>query len=220
MHHEEITLYKPELMVKALKKHLAEIESDIPNEMDKAFDELYYRIVPLDERRDIAKEISKLEEIEKAQSEARKRFGVIHVRENGEDSYCLSNMFDKEVRAAYRFRVYSRCELSMHPESFVKSLGETENITKEHFDFLSASRANDPRATAVMNFDLDEGTVAFLSQEDTWSTYKLTDISVAAYKAYRSNNQSPDERAEIFEKALEGKEISLDDGEQTPTLKM
>ena len=220
MNHEEITLYKPELMVKALTKHLVEMESDISNEMDKAFDELYYRIVPLEERREIAKEMSKLEEIEKAQADARRRFGVFHVRESGADSYYLSNMFDKEVRAAYRFRVYSRCELSMMPESFAKSMGEIESITKEHYDFLSASRANDPRATAIMDFDIDEGTLAYLNADDTWSTYKLTDVSVAAYKAYRSNNQSPDERAEIFANALAGKELDIGVADQAPTLKM
>ena len=220
MNHEEITLYKPELMVNALKKHLEEMESDIPNEMDKAFDELYYRIVPLEERREIAKEIEKIEANELAQSEARRRFGVFHVRENGEDSYYLSNMFDKEVRAAYRYRVYSRGELSMPRESLDKAMGEVEYVSKEHYDFLSASRANDPRATAVMDFDLDDGTVAFLDRNDKWSAYKLTDVSVAAYKAYRSNHLSPDERTEIFEAALEGKEIDIDDGEQSPALKM
>ena len=67
---------------------------------------------------------------------------------------------------------------------------------------------NDFRIRALIDFDLDEGLVSVCERSDnTWSGYKLHDVSVAAYKAQRSDYRTSEDLMEIFRSALTNKEV-------------
>lgn len=70
---------------------------------------------------------------------------------------------------------------------------------------------NDFRITALLDFDIDSGTVSVCdSSDNAWRTYDLHDVSVAAYKAFRDDYRPTDERERIFNSELEQKEIRMD----------
>ena len=80
----------------------------------------------------------------------------------------------------------------------------------EEFQAAAADIRSDPRITALLGFNLDEGWVSVCGRDNAWQTYGLQDFSVAAYKAYRSAYRGEDSRREIFHAHLCGREL---DGE-------
>ena len=90
------------------------------------------------------------------------------------------------------------------------------------FSVLCNAMPNDPRITALVEFDFDHDTVSVCeSSDNAWLTYNLKDVSTAMYKAERKEGLSLDARHEIFATALEGKEITFDEGEdESPDLQM
>lgn len=90
------------------------------------------------------------------------------------------------------------------------------------FSVLCNAMPNDPRITALVEFDFDHNTVSVCeSSDNAWWTYNLKDVSTATYKAERKKGLPLDARHEIFATALEGKEITFDEGEdESPDLQM
>ena len=90
------------------------------------------------------------------------------------------------------------------------------------FSVLCNAMPNDPRITALVEFDFDHNTVSVCeSSANAWVSYNLKDVSAAMYKAERKEGLSLDARHEIFAAALEGKEITFDEVEdESPDLQM
>lgn len=55
---------------------------------------LYDQLVPPEKQLGIEAKIEQIEAQENAEREARRRFGVFHIRENGSDRYFTSELFD------------------------------------------------------------------------------------------------------------------------------
>ena len=219
MNYLETVLYFNELRQKALEEELTPYGRTVADELKDAFSTMYESLVPEEKRFAIEAEIQKTEAEEQAAAEASRRFGVFHIRENGEDSYFVSELFQSLYSTANRYRMYERGELSSEPQDFASAFGETIPITMLEYLTLCNHPADDCRIQALIEYDLDAGTVsACESSDNAWWTYRLHDLSVAAFKAHRSDYRISAERQRIFADALEGKEIEpvdedLDDDE-------
>lgn len=204
----EVALYFNELQLRALEDHLNFDGTTIKDELGKQFDFLYEQYVPQEEQLAIEAEIEQIEAAENAEREARRKFGVFHVHENGSDRYFTSELFDSLLSTAYRYRLYDRGELSANPKAFADAFGEVEYISAAQYEELCDRMPNDHRIKIAADFDLDKGTAsACRSSDNAWWTYSLKDLSTAAYRANRGSYRSSYDRKEKFEEALAGKEI-------------
>lgn len=219
MNHIETTLFFNELRFRALEEALASDSRTVADELEDAFTTMYESLVPEEKRFAIEAEIQKTEAEEKAAYDASCRFGVFHIRENGEDSYFISELFQSLYSTANRYRMYDRGELSSEPQDFASAFGEAIPITAAEYNALCDEMPNDIRIQALIEYNLDAGTVrACESSDNAWHSYRLHDLSVAAFKAHRSDYRISAERQRIFADVLEGKEIEpvdedLDDDE-------
>lgn len=208
MNHVEVTLYFNELRLRALEDHLNFDGTTLKDELGKQFDFLYEQYVPQEEQLAIEAEIEQIEAQENAEREARRRFGVFHVHENGSDRYFTSELFDSLLSTAYRYRLYDRGELSANPKTFADAFGEVEHISAAQYEELCDRMPSDHRIRVAADYDLDAGTVTTCqSSDNAWWTYSLKDLSTAAYRANRGSYRSSYDRKEKFEEALAGKEI-------------
>lgn len=209
MNHVDITLYINEYRLRALSDALGNKTADtVEEKLMEAFDMLCQEYVPDDVRAGIESQIEREDEIERARYEAKRKFAVYHIHENGEDYHFTNDYFRTPMQAAYRYRLYERGELSDDHDSFSDAFAESKPISLEKFDEVDIN--SDKRVTALMEFNMDDGTVSICdSSDNAWWTYSLRDFSVAAYKAYRAEGRSEENRREIFFNAMEGKEIDL-----------
>ncbi len=207
----DITLYFNELRLHAVEDALADDGATLEDKLKEHFDFLYEQLVPAEQRLSIEAEIKKNEAAERAAEEARRCFGVFHIRENGEDRYFTSDVFQSLFSTAYRYRLYDRGELSAHPQAFAASFPGADHISAAEYEELCDRMPNDIRIRALVDYDLDGGTVsACESSDNAWQHYRLYDLSVAVFKAHRGGYKSSEDRERIFENALAGKEIDIE----------
>lgn len=221
MNHLDVSLFFAEPRLTALQKYLDEEGATVSEKLAEHFMHLYEQYVPEEERFKIEADIAQEDAKEKAEAEARKRFGVFHIRDEGTDSYFKSELFQTFLSAAYRYRLYDRGELSSQPETFHDAFGEKIPITADEFKAYREGINTDPRVLGVFDFDLDEGTASVCQSKDNeWSMYNLHHVSTAAYQAQRSSYRSTDKRTEIFDNYLDGKEIEIPDDSEAPVMQM
>lgn len=211
MNHIEVSLYFNELRLKALQNELAYDGFTVEDKLNEAFNWLYEQLVPVEQQTAIEAQIKETEKAERAEREAKRRFAVYHVSENGSDVYFTSDHFLGFLSAAYRYRLYERGELSANPQCFADAFMESDAITAAEYEMLCDRMPNDFRITMLIDFDLDNETVSVCdSGDNAWRSYRLHDLSVAAFKAYRKDCASSDERERIFRSALSGKKIDIE----------
>lgn len=226
MNSTEITLFFEELKTTALKNVLEQEGSSIQKKLQEHLGFLYEQLVPVEQQTAIDVLIQAQEEQERQEAEARKRFAVFHVRENGADSYFTSQQFNSFHAAGYRYRLYERRELSAEPQTFSTAFFGSEEISEEQFRALKEHIPEDHRILALLDFDLDEGIVSACKLgHREMKCYDLHDVSVAAFKAFRSEYRTSRERADLFDAALEDKEIvmsgvDLDESGDAPFMQM
>lgn len=218
MNHIEISLYLNELRLKAVKSVLAQEGFTIEDKLNESFNFLYEQLVPYEQQTAIEAQIEKIDEAERSEREAKRRFAVFHICENGEDAYFTSQHFLNFRSAAYRYRLYDRDELSDEPQSLAEAFFGKDEITAANYEALCDRRPNDYRITAIIDFNVDNETAGVCdSSNNAWRHYRLHDLSVAAFKAFRGDYYSRDDRERIFGDALAGKEIEFDKAnEETP----
>ena len=169
----------------------------------------------------IEADIERQDAQERADTEARKRFGVFHIRDGGEDSYFKSELFHSFLAVAHRYRLYDRGELSSQPKTFHDAFGETIPIPEEVYNDFREDIKTDSRVLGVYEFNLDEGIASVCQNQDNeWSAYNLGHVSTAAYNAYRSTYRTWENREMIFDSYLSGKEIEIPDDSEAPAMQM
>lgn len=225
MKHAKVSLYFNELRLKAVQDALAHDGFTIEDKLKEAFDFLYEQLVPYEQQTAIEAQIEETEKAEEAAREAKKRFAVYHVNENGSDRYFTSEHFLSFRSAAYRYRLYDRGELSAEPQSLADAFIGSDAITAADYEALCDRMPNDFRITMLVDFDLDNETVGVCdSSDNAWRHYRLHDLSVAAFKAYRGDYYSTEYRERIFDGTLSGKEIDVEtellSETEPPTMKM
>ena len=128
----DITLFLNEYRVKALEEALGNRTAEtIEDKLREAFDVLYQEYVDDEQRASIEAKIECEEAAEQARTEAKRRFAVYHVRENGEDYHFTSDHFRSPMQAAYRYRLYDRNELSANPQTLAAAFIETNPISQK-----------------------------------------------------------------------------------------
>lgn len=207
----DITLYLNEYRVQALSDALGNQTAEtVEDKLAEAFDTLYQEYVPDEQRASVEAMIESEYAAEQAKMEAARRFAVYHIRENGDDYHFTSDHFRTPMQAAYRYRLYERGELSANPKTFADAFIEANPVNLEYFNEVCSDIHSDNRISALLEFDLDEGRVSvYDGMDNEWQTYSLRDFSVAAYKAFRSDNRSEECRREIFNSSLAGKELDF-----------
>lgn len=109
MNDVDITLYLNKYRVKALEEALGKRTAEtIEDKLSEAFDVLYQGYVDDEQRASIEAKIECEEAAEQARIEAKRRFAVYHVREDGEDYHFTSDHFRSPMQAAYHYRLYDR----------------------------------------------------------------------------------------------------------------
>lgn len=225
MKHTEISIYVNELRLKAVRDELATDGLTVEDKMKEAFNFLYEQLVPVEKQTSIEAEIERISAAEQAEHEAKRQFAVYRVCENGEDRYFTSEHFLSYRSAAYRYRLYDRGELESEPKCLSDAFIGSNAVTAAEYEALCNRMPNDFRITVLIDFDLDNETVSVCdSSDNAWRSYRLHDLSVAAFKAYRGDYYSTEYRERIFDGALEGKEIDIE-GEllsetESPTMQM
>ena len=226
MNRTEITLYFEEAKAAALKAVLAQDGATIESKLQESLRFLYEQLVPVEQQTTIDALIKAQEEQERQEAEARKRFAVFHVRENGEDSYFTSQHFTSFHAAGYRYRLYTRGDLSSQPQNLAEAFAGSEAISEDQYRALKEQVPEDHRILALIDFDLDEGTVtACKLGHREMKRYDLHDVSVAAFKAFRGEYRTSREREYLFDAALEDKEIEMggmktDESDDAPVMQM
>lgn len=178
----------------------------VGQKLSEAFDSLYTELVPPEMKNAIEMEILKESIAKQEQTEADKRFGLFHIRENNEDRYYLNEFIQQPLAGAYRYRLYSQNELSSEPKRFADALLGSVPITVIDYENLAERFEDEPKILSVMDFDLDDGTVS-VTDADGSRAYSLQNVSAAAYQAHRSRQLTAEKKAEVFADYLDGKEI-------------
>ena len=211
MKHSKVSLYFNELRLKAVQDALAHDGFTIEDKLKEAFDFLYEQLVPYEQQTAIETQIEETEKAEEAEREAKRQFAIFHVSENGSDAYFTSEYFLNLRSAAYRYRLYDRDKLDAEPPCLADAFIGSETITAADYEALCDRMPSDFRITALIDFDIDNETVSVCdSGDNAWRYYRLHDLSVAAFKAYRGDYYSTEYRERIFSDALSGKEIDLE----------
>ena len=212
----DITLFYNAHRFDAMTRALALQGMTVVQALYPALDILYEKVVPPDERQQIENTIADEETQRLREREASRRFSVVHLHDAEGDLHFISELHTNFYNAARLYRMVTK-ELS-GPAPVMDRLSYAfmahQAITPVTFSALCQTMPNDQRITAVMEFDLEDGTVGVCdSSDNAWRYYKLKDVSTAVYKAERKSGLRWSEEQELFTKALSGKEIDIDLGE-------
>lgn len=221
---EEIVLYFNEHRLAKLESYLLKDGSSVEHELQNLLDRFYEQIVPEHERMEVEAQIELEREREAAQREASRRFAVVHFHEGDDDFFFTSELRNSFYSIANLYRSTLKDEVGKYTlDSIAQSnFSGCQTINDMTFSVLCSAMPNDPRITALVEFDFNHNTISVCeSSGNAWRTYDLKDVSAAMYKAERKEGLSLDARHEIFAVALEGKEITFDDSEdESPDLQM
>ena len=209
----DVTVFYNEHRLAAMEKALSKNGTRIEDRVLEAMDKLYAEIVPADERKMVEFQIVQEASEEHAKRIADRRFAVIHFHDADDDFCFTSELCNKFYSMAYRYREFMKDEVgAVTLDSLARHFGEYEPIDEVTFSILCDAMPDDPRITALADFDFESGTMSICTRDDVWRAYDLKDVSSAIYKANRKSGLTLETREGIFEEALDGKEIAFEEG--------
>lgn len=89
---------------------------------------------------------------------------------------------------AYRYREFMKDEVgTVTLDSLARHFGEYEPVDEVTFSILCNTMPDDPRITAIADFDFESNTLSICEHGDDWRTYDLKDVSTAVFKANRKS---------------------------------
>ncbi|MBT9683465.1 hypothetical protein [Pseudoflavonifractor sp. MCC625] len=205
----EIVLWLHEYEFRALKKQLASNGTDVEKRMQEMLADLYSECVPSEERQAIQELINAEHAEAVADQMAKTTWAAYHVTGRGEDLYFKTSSADTLLIAAKRLRTYLTAGDSPLPVSFASVFKDRSEITQAEYDQLLDQRLqNTGKVSGVFEMDFDKDTFSAANAMDGWHTYRIHDVSVAAYHAFRKQNISMDQRWDRLLDKLEGKELT------------
>ena len=172
----EITLWYPEDKFNALSTALEPAGSSVEEELGRVLTELYERLVPSEQRVEIAEKLAREE-----QHEAEER-----VRHEAE-TYRVSVLKLTAGRACEYHKLTRAWDLLALAA------------------FIRETVRNDPHVNGAFQVDFPSGRFSFVMPGEGWRSYALKDISAAIYKAGRKSGLSKLERLHRFFDALTDK---------------
>ena len=191
----EITLWYPEDKFNALSTALEPAGSSVEEELGRVLTELYERLVPSEQRVEIAEKLAAAPQQQKLEKGAGRAC----------EYHKLTRAWDLLALAAF-IRETVRKSPSSPSGDFRSRLGETERLSTQDFAELSMARfRNDPHVNGAFQVDFPSGRFSFVMPGEGWRSYALKDISAAIYKAGRKSGLSKLERLHRFFDALTDK---------------
>ena len=213
----DVTIYYSEDRLNAMERILREQGTDLATAIKEQMDALYVQLVPEQERTEIDTKIAQEQAQRLAEQEAARRFAVVHLHDSQEDYHLISELHTSFFQSARIFREATRDprDHSAWLERMKAGYRSHQAIAPEVFAQYCEDMPNDYRITALIEYDLEDGMVSTCESSDNhWLTYKLKDVSTAAFYAERKLSIPNDTRREIFETKLQGKEIEFDEQTQ------
>ena len=205
----EVVLWLHEYELKALDKHLASNGTDVEKRMQEMLADLYSECVPFEERQAIQERINAEHAEAVADQMANTTWAAYHITGHGEDLYFKTSKADTLLTAAKRLRTYLTAEDNPQPATLAAVLKDRTEITQAEYDQLLDQRLqNTGQVSGVFEIDFDRDTFSAANAMDGWHTYRIHDVSVAAYHAYRKQNISTDQRWDRLLDKLDGKELT------------
>lgn len=205
----EITLWLHEYKLEALERQLEQRETCVEKQMQDMLLDLYAGAVPIKEQEQIQQRIDEEQARESAERAANTKWAAYHVTEQGGEQYFKTPTGDELLTAAGRLRSYlCQNDASRWPR-FSSLLFHRQEITAKEFEQMTAERMeNTGKITGVFEIDFDAGTFSAVNTMDGWQTYRIHDMSVAAYHAFRKQGISADQRWDRLLTKLDGKELT------------
>ena len=205
----EIVLWLHEYKYQALENRLAQAGRDIEKAMQEMLIDLYSECVPFEEQQAIRERIDAEQAEQAAEQLANTTWAAYHVTGHGEDLYFKTSSADTLLIAAKRLRAYLTTEDNPLPVSFASVFKNRSEITKAEYDQLLDQRLqNTGKVSGVFEINFDKDTFSAANAMDGWHTYRIHDVSVAAYHAFRKQNISTDLRWDRLLNKLDGKELT------------
>ena len=94
-------------------------------------------------------------------------------------------------------------------KGFAQCIYGAEEISPQRFEQLAAWRLeNLGKVTGLVEIDFDKGLLSALNIMDGWQSFRLKDVSSAAYFADKSGHVNKEVRWNIFLSRLEGKQLT------------
>lgn len=207
----EVVLWLHEYEHKALDRQLALDSSNVEKTMQEMLMELYSQRVPFEEQKAIRERIDAEHAEQVAEQLANTTWAAYHVIGQGEDVYFKTSAADTLLIAAKRLRTYLTKNDTPQSGSFAAVFKDRLEITKEEYDQLLGQRLeNTGKVSGLFEVDFDKEIFSAVSTMDGWHTFRLHDVSVAAYHAFRKQNISTDQRWDRLLDKLDGKELTPD----------
>ncbi len=208
----EITLLFNAHRYEALERILTESGSSVENELLRELNGMYRALAPENERAAIESKIERENAEAEAASEAARRFAVVHLHDSDDDLLFTTELRNDFYSMAYLYRNELKDMVGQYTlDSLAERFGSYQVIDETVFSALCHAKPNDPRITALVEFDFEHNTVSVCSSgDDEWHTYDLKDVSAAFYRANRKNHLPLTARQEIFSEAVVEKEIRSD----------
>lgn len=221
----DVTVFYNEHRVAAMERALKNTGVNLEDRLERALDNIYQELVPITEREQIEAQITREASEEYARQQAARRFAVVHFHDADDDFNFTTELSNKFYTMAYRYREFMKDEVgAVTLDSLARHFGEYDPVDDVTFSILCNTMPDDPRITAVADFDFENNTVSICDRDDEWRTYDLKDVSTAVFKANRKTGLQMEAREAIFDEALEGKEIlfeeASEDESEGPALQM
>lgn len=200
MNSREVTLWLDERWCNALESATGKTMDTLMKEQADTL----IQTLPKEQLDEIAAEIQREEQQEAREAEARRRFSVFRVAENGSAQCYLAEHREDFLGLGIRLRQFLRSDAP----DVSQLVSKAAPVPLELFEQYTAEMVGgSPRVTGVFDLDLDSGKVSTLDPRDGWHCYRVKDVSAAVYFAMKPQGQWW-KRGEVFQKRLEGKELT------------
>lgn len=199
-----------ELRLREVQDELENRETTIEEELHKAFKKIYEDVIPQDRRFELENKIQKIEEAERAELEAGKRFAVYHLHDADDDYHFIDETRNTFFGAA---SAYQRLRESGNNNYSIDSIahayfGDHQDINEITFSVLCDAMDNDKRVTAIMEFDFEENKVSVREGANSpWVVHDLDDVFNAARTANAVRRRHLFEKVQLFNENLAAYEI-------------
>lgn len=205
-----ITLWYPEDKFNALSTALEPAGSSVEEELNRALEECYERLVPSEQRAEIAEKLAQ-EEQHEAEERARReaeayRVSALKLLDSWSCEYKkLIRAWDILDLAAFAREAIRKAATSPG-DYFYSKLREVECLSEDGFSELSRARFQDDlHVNGVFMVDFSARRFSFIVPGECWRNYDLKDISTAIFQADRKSGLSHQERLTRFFDALADK---------------
>ena len=204
-----IELWLDKRQLAALEQALTEDGTTVERTMQEQLNELYAQRVPLEQQEKIQQALDAERLESQRNAEASARYAGLHITENGQEHYLSTKSGQEFLDMAILMRRYVRGTFGDKEKGFARCIYGAEGISPQRFEQLAAWRLeNFGKVTGLVEIDFDKGLLSALNIMDGWQSFRLKDVSSAAYFADKSGHVNKEVRWNIFLSRLEGKQLT------------